>query len=68
MTKSGRQLSESPFFTDGRYFYVVSRNQDKDENDDEEEPAQTKLIVESFDPNTPDFKHVKSVCLYKNKD
>jgi hypothetical protein len=65
--KTGRILGNGPFVTDGFMFYVISLKKDMSNDSDEEEDKQpTRMVVECFDPSTPEFNFVKSVTLYKN--
>ena len=59
----GRTLKQSPFFTDGNYFYVVSQKKETSEDGDEI----TQLVVESYNPNDS-YKFVRSFILYKNQE
>ena len=44
----GRTLKQSPFFTDGNFFYVVSQKKHTEENEGEES---VQLVVEVFNPS-----------------
>lgn len=66
--KTGRWLSQSPFFTDGQYFYVISTLKDVRKLEEDEERQPTKFVLEQYDPSTSKFLHVSSTTLYKAKD
>lgn len=61
--KEGRTLKESPFFTDGTYFYVVAQKKLTAENEDE---GIFSMVVEVYNPSS-NFDFVRSITLYKNK-
>jgi len=61
--KDGRTLKQSPFFTDGTYFYVVSQKKEQTENEDE---SLFQLVVEVYNPAN-NFEFVRSFPLYKNQ-
>ena len=44
--KSGRQLGHSPFFTDGKHFFVISIIKDVRKLEEDEERASPKLVLE----------------------
>lgn len=63
---TGRLLKDSPLFTDGMFFYVVSqRKYIKPADADEDAPTlPTAFVVEQFCPQT--WRLVRSQTLYKN--
>ena len=61
--KEGRTLKQSPFFTDGTYFYVVA--QKKEAQDQEEGESGYRLMVEVYNPNK-NYEFVRSITLFKN--
>jgi hypothetical protein len=69
--ETGRQLGETPLFTDGTFLYVLARRQ-KTKAEKEKVSAVTdenenkpKLVLEIYDPSEK-FKFVREVTLYKN--
>lgn len=70
--KTGRHLKDSPLFTDGKYFYLVSQKhmvKDKDAPEDEEQHDEPPaLVVEWFDPSTNSFKFVNSTTLKRSNN
>ena len=58
----GRTLKQSPFFTDGTYFYVVAQKKEAHEDGDEI----TQLVVEVYNP-ADSYNFVRSFVLYKNE-
>ena len=63
---TGRKLAESPFFTDGTYFYLVSLLKETVENAEEDEEAPIALVLEQYDPSKETYPLIKSVKLYNN--
>jgi hypothetical protein len=63
---TGRFLKDSPLFTDGMFFYVISqRKYIKPADADEDAPTlPTAFVVEQFCPQT--WRFVRSQTLYKN--
>ena len=62
-------MLNGPFFTDGHSLYLVSlKKHVSEENKDQEEDKEavpTAIVIEEFNA---EFKHVKSVVLYKNEE
>jgi hypothetical protein len=67
--ETGRKMLNGPFFTDGHSLYLVSlKKHVSEENKDQEEDKEavpTAIVIEEFNA---EFKHVKSVVLYKNEE
>jgi hypothetical protein len=66
--KTGRYLQQSPFFTDGQYFYVLSTVKDVRKIDEDEDRKETQIVLEKYDPSTSKFLHVSSTPLFRAKD
>lgn len=65
--ETGRKMGNGPIFTDGTYLYIVSQKKHiKPEDADEDAPSvPTALVIEQY--CTKEWKHLKSVTLYKNE-
>jgi len=65
-SKTGRLLGASPLFTDGNSLYLVSQKKyiKPIDADEDHQSLSTALVIEQF--GSSDFKHIRSVTLYKN--
>jgi len=61
--KAGRSMHATPLASDGTYLYAVTTQATGDEED-----SRPSLVVEVYDPSTPDLSFVRDFTLTKSED